>query len=474
MICICLNKGAQPIVSGPARSIATNYPSQHLHHSQSTFGHRNLENPSLGNDGAHVSNAHAAPTAGRYSRTINRSSFGHSGPVRSKSVPDFDRADSGAGPRVVSSGRTLPRELHPGGSVYQPERSGGDSLKRPILYPSTREVYSKGKYPPMGPNFAENGPKASAAARVSFGRSGRPTNPVVGIPQETQPFSPSRQTNIFNPSEVAPRPQHVNGQPQFYDSETLDRDPRSSFAKGSGLTRYPNFSGLDRIGLSNQHKQNIRPRHQTTNFRAFPDYRQPDVVNSSSGSVSHHSHPAHKGQPWYPSQRMEWVEEYAPPVPPLPANIYASVSRGTTNQNLMRVGPGPANPVKEYQESPWTTTKGRDDSKPQRPSIPKEPEYARVQQRSGPPPLVTRSVVVSPWVREEKETETKKLEVEKRQIREKEILELELRRKLTSEEEDRLKRLKLEAEFDRRLEEVSNRETQDDDTEMTPAVSIMI
>lgn len=464
------NEGAQPH-GGPTRQSAANYPPEHLRRSQPALGQ-----PSLGSGEGHETSA--VPTGGRYSKAFNSSSYDHVGPVRSKSVPDFDQVDFDGTPRIISSGGTLPRGLNPGDSMHQPGRSV-NSLNHSVLYPSTRDAYAKGSYPSVGPSLAEKGSKTMNIAAESFGasnanrqygRTGRPTSTVVGVPQEAYAFRPSRQTGTYSPSENVSRFQPVNGQPQLHHSEGFDRDPRSASLRGPGLTRYPNVTGLNTVGLNSRQEHGIHPQHRTANVGGFPNQAQPDVVHSLSGSIGRRGVAAQQEHPQYPTQRMEWEEEYSPSVPPPPSNIYASVSKGTANQNMLRVGPGPVNAVKGYQESTWTTTKYPEDSKLQKVNDLKEPEYAKIQPRTGP--LTTRSTTVSPWVREEKEMEAKRQEAEKKQLRAKEIFELEQNKNLMSEEAERLKRLKLDAEFDRRLEEVSNQEELDDDTEITPAVSI--
>ena len=106
----------------------------------------------------------------------------------------------------------------------------------------------------------------------------------------------------------------------------------------------------------------------------------------------------------------------------------------------------------------------------------KEPQYAKIPartiQRPSTSEVVPRSVSTSsPWQREEKEVEMKRLEEDKRRLRDEEISELESGRPLNHEEMERLRRLKVDAEFDRRMDEVSNQEDLDDDTDITPAVS---
>ena len=82
--------------------------------------------------------------------------------------------------------------------------------------------------------------------------------------------------------------------------------------------------------------------------------------------------------------------------------------------------------------------------------------------------------VVNPWERDPKETERKRRERDQRQVRDDEIRRLESGRvqDLSAAEADHLRRLKLQAEFDRRATEAELRhEFQENHTDMTSAVS---
>ncbi|GFY73939.1 afadin [Trichonephila inaurata madagascariensis] len=71
----------------------------------------------------------------------------------------------------------------------------------------------------------------------------------------------------------------------------------------------------------------------------------------------------------------------------------------------------------------------------------------------------------SPWEREEKEKLHKQRQEEARRARDEEIRELESRPHLTPQQEDRLRALRLEQEFQRRAEELHGEEEEDDDEE---------
>ena len=83
----------------------------------------------------------------------------------------------------------------------------------------------------------------------------------------------------------------------------------------------------------------------------------------------------------------------------------------------------------------------------------------------------------SPWEREQKEREIKRLEEEARQLRQQEIQELEaLGDRLSSQGRERLRRLRLDEEFDRRVREASSKDDDDpgvdSDTDMGERASV--
>ena len=91
--------------------------------------------------------------------------------------------------------------------------------------------------------------------------------------------------------------------------------------------------------------------------------------------------------------------------------------------------------------------------------------------------LTDPGVSPSPWEREQKEQEIKRLEEEARRLRQHEIQELEaLGDRLSSQGRERLRRLRLDEEFDRRVREASSRDEDDagvdSDTEMGERASV--
>lgn len=70
--------------------------------------------------------------------------------------------------------------------------------------------------------------------------------------------------------------------------------------------------------------------------------------------------------------------------------------------------------------------------------------------------------IVSPWQRDEREKQQKQQEEGMNRIRDLEIAELETRQNRSPAEEERLRKLRLDAEFNRRLQEVQNKDDDDD------------
>ena len=477
-----------------------NYPPEHLRRSQPALGRPDYNqqpfnqqpfNQQVTGNGVGHNSATSVPTGGRYTRAVRPPMDGR--PVRSKSVPDFDEMDYGRGPRVIPVGSTLPGRNQGRGATFQPTMPGE---KQAVLYPSTREVYSGGNYPPMrlapsaqGPRPLSAGGGSSAGSNTArqYGRTGRPGNSAAaqaGSMQRVQPFSPSRQASGYGPPE---RSRPVNGgQPQTYQFEEPGRDPRIAAAgKASTLARYPNVSGLNTIGL-NEWQEPHTPHNRTGNMNAYPYPSQAGTANppsmqgphSSSMSQRYHGPSIRHDQPLYHGQRTQRWEDATPPVPPPPSDIYASVSKVTANSNHPYVGPGSGDMRRNYSDPRFNPSQPAEDPRLRQTLDRKEPEYAQVRPRANPTshsqPLTAQPSMISPWVREEQELEGKRREEEKRRLRAQEIFELSQRPNLTKEEMEILKRLKLEAEFDRRLEEVSNQDDQDDDTDITPAVSNLV
>ncbi|XP_062598039.1 afadin-like isoform X4 [Saccostrea cucullata] len=73
--------------------------------------------------------------------------------------------------------------------------------------------------------------------------------------------------------------------------------------------------------------------------------------------------------------------------------------------------------------------------------------------------------LVSPWDREEQEKLNKAREEEMSRLREQEIIDLESRPYLSPQEQDRLRKLRLEQEFQRRVQECANRDEDDEDSD---------
>ena len=92
------------------------------------------------------------------------------------------------------------------------------------------------------------------------------------------------------------------------------------------------------------------------------------------------------------------------------------------------------------------------------------------QQQPGRPPINPgqikdqREAIVSPWQREEREKQQRQQQDGVNRMREMEIAELESRHR-TPQEEERLRKLRLDQEFQRRLEEAQDKDSDDSDEE---------
>ncbi|KAL4233546.1 Mllt4p [Mactra antiquata] len=92
----------------------------------------------------------------------------------------------------------------------------------------------------------------------------------------------------------------------------------------------------------------------------------------------------------------------------------------------------------------------------------------RKQQSNFRPPIQPQQIkdqrdsILSPWQREEREKQQKQQEEGINRIREMEISDLESRPHRTPQEEERLRKLRLDAEFQRRLQEVQNKDDEED------------
>ncbi len=117
----------------------------------------------------------------------------------------------------------------------------------------------------------------------------------------------------------------------------------------------------------------------------------------------------------------------------------------------------PYRPPQDQQQQPLRAETNNAVSKP--PPIAAKPRYI------APKPAFNKSSSPSPspWEREEKERDSKRREEEVRRIRDMEIAELEAKPYLSPEEQERLSRLRLDQEFQRRVDEVKTKDDDDDD-----------
>ena len=126
----------------------------------------------------------------------------------------------------------------------------------------------------------------------------------------------------------------------------------------------------------------------------------------------------------------------------------------------MQVAPGP-----HVQQNLYESYDPRRQQQSMRPQI---PEGVIKEQRDA---------IVSPWDREAKEKQQKQHTNDLNRLREMEINDLESRPQLTQQEEERLRKLRLEQEFQRRLQEVSSKdedEDSDDDRMVSEIISFTL
>lgn len=107
-------------------------------------------------------------------------------------------------------------------------------------------------------------------------------------------------------------------------------------------------------------------------------------------------------------------------------------------------------------------------SSPQNPYESYDPRKVPNSQQQPTRPIIhhqikeQREAIVSPWQREEREKQQKQQEDSLNRMREMEIADLEERPYRTPQEDERLRKLKLDHEFQRRLQEVQNKDDEDD------------
>lgn len=149
-----------------------------------------------------------------------------------------------------------------------------------------------------------------------------------------------------------------------------------------------------------------------------------------------------------------------------------------TYQNLpaQQRGPGTDSP----QQRPPYPYMPRQEPEPQTPTTlssaggPNRPPVAQ-KPRLVIKPSDLKSPGLSPWERDQKEKEKKRQEEEARNRLEAEVNDLERKPYLAPEEQDRLRKLRLEQEFQRRVQEMSSKdEDGDSDTDITDRASVSI
>ncbi|XP_053396807.1 afadin-like isoform X3 [Mercenaria mercenaria] len=218
-------------------------------------------------------------------------------------------------------------------------------------------------------------------------------------------------------------PQNSRNQP--FSTSSMMRDPRSATQPGN-QSLPPHSAGYQppmSSGYQPQHPTGYQPPHSA----GFQSQQPQSLPVQSSGYQPNHDYQNIN----YPNRSMEHSPSSQPPQQQQQQNLYESYD-------------------------------------------------PRKQQSNYRPPIHTqikdqRESILSPWQREEKEKQQKEQEEGMNRIREMEIAELESRPHRTPQEEERLRKLRLDAEFNRRLQEVQNKdeeEDSDDDRFVSTRVSV--
>jgi len=127
----------------------------------------------------------------------------------------------------------------------------------------------------------------------------------------------------------------------------------------------------------------------------------------------------------------------------------------------------PANHDYQNINYPSRTGEQNQQSPPQNPYESYDPRKVPNSQQSNRPTIHhqikdQRDAIVSPWQREEREKQQKQAEEGVNRMREREIASLEERPYRSPQEDERLRKLKLDHEFQRRLQEVQSKDEEDD------------
>ncbi|WAR06935.1 AFAD-like protein, partial [Mya arenaria] len=198
------------------------------------------------------------------------------------------------------------------------------------------------------------------------------------------------------------------------------------------------------------------------------------------------SDPSYSNLPPQSSRNQSFVGNQSLPVgyqpPPAPHGYQPVMSPGyqPVQPQSLPVQPLGYNASHDYQNINYPNRSGEHSPSTQQNMYESYDPRKVPQQQQGRPPIHTqikdqREAIVSPWQREEREKQQKQQQNGMNRLREMEIADLEARPQRSHLEEERLRKLKLDQEFQRRLEEVQdNEEEEDSDDEriVNPRMSI--
>ena len=198
--------------------------------------------------------------------------------------------------------------------------------------------------------------------------------------------------------------------------------------------------------------------------QSYSNYQNMPAASSSPyGGMSTTANPMYTqsdSRPQYESQTSQQegnfsAYPYAPrpaPAEPMPPTSHARDSTSELEKSLHELSM-----IQNESQNPPPKKKPP-------PPIKAKPKLVVPDSKKGPSP--------SPWEREEKEKETRRKEAETRMRRDQEILFLEQKTYLSHEEQERLKRLRLDREFDRRVLEASQKQEDEEETEMAERAAV--
>lgn len=240
-------------------------------------------------------------------------------------------------------------------------------------------------------------------------------------PQETPPELPPPPAPEDLPEELPPLP------PPPANEYSLD--PQYA---NSADPRFGSAGGFQQQGRFNQPQQRVLPQQQRNMGYVEPQQQFMQPPHSAT----------------LPNRFQQPSNDYQNIFNEKQNRSFESSMQHPTNQNV----------YESYNPKPQQPPMKVDPQLSKHRLISEVSELAQKSQKDGGP-------LASPWDREEQEKLNKAREEQMSQLREQEIHDLESRPYLSPQEQDRLKKLRLEQEFQRRVQECSNRDDEDEDSD---------